>query len=149
MAFGAPYLPLHPFRYAKLLGDKIKQHKVHVYLVNTGWVGGPAGVGTRIPLTTTLSIIDAIHQKAVDHDAYTHHPVLNLQIPDQLANYDRKSMIKQCALHPWEMWSSRSQYEAAADQLARKFVDNFRQLCTTDVAVPDFDLAAHGPQLRS
>jgi len=140
--FGAPFLPLHPFVYASLLRDKIRRHHVTAYLVNTGWAAGPVGVGSRMPIATTRAVVDAIHRDAFDHDAYTHHPILNLHVPDQLIKPDHR--LPPHLLHPWASWASRDDYDAAADRLARLFVANYDSLYADHA----LDLSPFGPQPR-
>ena len=137
--FGAAFMPLHPTYYAKLLGKKIKEHKVKTYLVNTGWAGGPYGVGKRMPIKLTRSIIDGIFDNSLDHDAYTKHPTLNLHIPDKMGDLSKD------LLHPWEAWSKQEEYEAQAKKLAGMFIENFKQYITQNTS--DFDFSVHGPQL--
>ncbi len=136
--FGAAFMPLHPTRYAKLLGEKMKQHKTKAYLVNTGWAGGPYGVGARMKIKLTRSIIDGIFDGSLDHNDFTHDKVLNLQIPNRLRNYGKD------VLHPWESWSDKDAYEKQRQKLAKMFVDNFKQYVLKG---DEFDFTAFGPQI--
>src|SRR5690242_19948392 len=79
--FGAPFLPLPPQAYAKLLGEKIARHRASVWLVNTGWSGGPYGVGTRISLAYTRALIDAVLSGQLDAATYRTDPIFNLAVP--------------------------------------------------------------------
>src|SRR5207248_4665682 len=79
--FGAPFLPLDPSRYAKMLGDKIARHQSKVWLVNTGWTGGAYGVGKRMKIAHTRAMIRAVLSGALDTVAYQKDPVFNLDIP--------------------------------------------------------------------
>lgn len=119
----ATFSPLHPFKHAKLLGDKMRKHNVQAFLINTGFAGGK-----KIPVETTRAIIDAIYDGALDHENFTHHPVLNLSMPNLVLCADRDTLIPRSILHPWEAWERREDYEAAADKLARSFVENFDRL---------------------
>ncbi|KAJ8599001.1 hypothetical protein CTAYLR_009468 [Chrysophaeum taylorii] len=148
--FGSAFLTLPPTTYAKMLGDKMRQHQCQAYLVNTGWAGGnPDQGGKRMPIATTRALVNAIFNDALDHDAYTHHPVLNLHVPDAVLLPDgtRDENFDHTLLHPWEAWTNREDYEDAANNLARLFVDNFKQF-TSSSKDATFDFSAHGPQPR-
>lgn len=136
--FGAAFMTLHPTRYASLLGEKMKKHGSKAYLVNTGWAGGPYGVGSRMKIKLTRTIIDSIFNSNLDHSNYTHHDVLNLDIPDNMGDTPKS------LLHPWESWKSRDEYETQAKKLASMFVENFRQYVDGS---SEFDFTAHGPQI--
>ena len=140
--FGAAFMTLHPTRYAKLLGEKMQKHRSKAYLVNTGWAGGPYGVGQRMKIKLTRSIIDAVFERAFDHSDYTKEPVLNLDIPDHMGSSSLE--IDKKLLHPWEAWTKREDYDAQAKKLAAMFIENFKQY--TDSS-DEFDFSAHGPQL--
>ena len=142
--FGAVFMTLHPTRYARLLGEKMRKYKAKAYLVNTGWAGGSYGIGQRMKIKLTRSIIDGIFQGSLDRAEYTKHPVLNLDIPDHLSSSSSSSPMDKKLLHPWELWSRREDYEAQARKLAALFIENFRQY--TD-ASDEFDFSAYGPQL--
>ena len=135
--FGAAFMTLHPTRYAQLLGEKMRKHNTKAYLVNTGWAGGPYGVGSRMKIKLTRSIIDGIFDGSLDSVSYTHHDVLNLDIPDSMGD------VASNLLHPWESWSSRDEYEAQAKKLAGMFIENFKQYVDGS---SEFDFTAHGPQ---
>lgn len=136
--FGAAFLPLHPTEYAKLLGKKLKEHKTKAYLINTGWAGGPYGVGARMKIKLTRSIIDGIFDGSLDHDDYTRDEILNLLIPNKLGSYDKS------VLHPWESWSSKEDYDKQRIKLAQMFIDNFKQYIKEG---DEFDFTAFGPML--
>lgn len=136
--YGAAFLPLHPTLYADLFRDKIAKHNVHCYLVNSGWAGGPVGVGDRMPIKITRACVDAVFDGSLDHDDYTHHPILNLAVPNRI-NDDLPIDI----LHPWKSWAHPDKYDQAAAKLAQDFVANFTQFQDA----PDYtDLLCHGPQ---
>lgn len=136
--FGAAFMTLHPTKYAALLGQKMKQHNVKAYLVNTGWAGGPYGVGSRMKIKLTRSIIDGIFDGTLDHEDYTTNEILNLSIPNSMGD------VKSDLLHPWASWSSREEYDAQAKKLAGMFVDNFKQYVDGS---HEFDFTAHGPKV--
>lgn len=135
--FGAAFMMLHPTRYAKLLGEKIKKHQSKAWLINTGWAGGPSGVGSRMKIKLTRSIIDGIFDRSLDHDDYTHDSVLNLSIPNRLRD------ISSSVLHPWESWKSKEEYDAMRNKLAGMFIENFKQFSGVS---SEFDFSAHGPK---
>ncbi len=136
--FGAAFMTLHPTRYAKLLGEKMKKHKTKAWLVNTGWAGGPYGVGARMKIKITRSILDGIFDGSLDHDDYTHDDIMNLDIPNRLHDYDKS------ILHPWESWSDRAAYDEQRKKLAGMFIENFKNY--TNVS-KEFDFSAYGPKL--
>ena len=84
--FGAAFLPLHPAKYAELLGEKLKTSKVNVWLINTGWSGGPYGVGNRIKLSYTRSIITAAMEGELDNVEFEKQPIFDLLIPKSCPN---------------------------------------------------------------
>jgi len=118
--FGAPFLPLDPGRYAKLLGEKIARHDARVWLVNTGWTGGAHGVGSRMKIAHTRAMIQAALSGALDGVAYEKDPIFNLDIPASCPN------VPASVLKPRNTWSDAAAYEAQAKKLARMFADNFR-----------------------
>ena len=136
--FGAAFMTLHPTKYAHLLAEKLRKHNVNAYLINTGWAGGPYGVGERMKIKLTRSIIDGIFDGSLKHDSYTHDDVLNLAIPDTLGAYDKGT------LHPRESWADKDAYDAQRRKLAEMFIENFKQYA--DIG-KEFDFTAHGPQL--
>ncbi len=137
--FGAAFMTLPPTHYARLLGEKMKKYQVKAYLVNTGWAGGPYGIGKRMKIKLTRLIIDGIFDaSSLDHDDYTTHPILNLSIPNHMAS------IGKDLLHPWLSWSHRDDYEAQARKLSLMLVENFKQYTASG---DEFDFSAHGPQV--
>ncbi len=119
--FGKVFLPLHPAKYAQMLGEKMKSSKVNVWLVNTGWTGGPYGVGSRMKLSYTRAMITAALNSELDKVNYEKHPVFGLDMPTTCP--DVPSEI----LNPRNTWSDKSAYDAKANELASKFVKNFEQ----------------------
>lgn len=119
--FGAPFMPLPPKVYAKLLGEKIKKHKVNTWLVNTGWSGGPYGVGERIKLQVTRSIIDAILDGSLK-DAKTYmDPIFKFEIPESCPG------VESSILNPKNTWKNKEDYDQKASDLQKRFVENYNR----------------------
>lgn len=119
--FGAPFLPLHPTQYADMLGQKMQQHKVNVWLINTGWTGGPYGVGNRINLKYTRAMISAALNGQLDNVNYATHSVFGLNMPMSCPGVPSE------LLNPANTWSSKELYESKAIILAEAFVRNFEK----------------------
>jgi phosphoenolpyruvate carboxykinase (ATP) len=119
--FGKAFLPLHPTKYAELLGKKLTQNKVNVWLVNTGWIGGPYGVGSRIKLKFTRALINAAIEGLLDEVDYKTTPVFGLHTP--VSCPDVPSEI----LFPRNAWENQNEFDAKANELAERFVRNFEQ----------------------
>lgn len=117
--FGAAFLPLHPTKYAELLGEKLKKHKVNVWMVNTGWSGGSYGVGERIKLKYTRAMITAALKGELDNVEYDTHAVFGLAMPKTCP--DVPSEI----LKPINTWKDKAAYQEKANKLAESFVKNF------------------------
>jgi len=118
--FGAPFLPLAPSRYARMLGDKIAKHDARVWLVNTGWTGGGYGVGKRMKIAYTRAMIRAVLSGALDAVGYETDPVFNLAIPSSCPDVPGE------VLKPRATWADGAAYDAQAAKLARMFVENFK-----------------------
>jgi len=119
--FGAPFMPLHPGKYAAMLGKKIKDHNVKVWLINTGWSGGPYGTGTRIKLKYTRSIIDAVLDGRLDDVEYEEHSVFGIFMPKTCPN------VPADILNPKNTWRDKSAYDEKAKLLAGRFIENFKR----------------------
>ncbi len=119
--FGAPFLPLHPTVYARMLGEKIKQHEVRVWLVNTGWSGGKYGVGNRISLQYTRAMITAVLKGKMAKADYRQHPVFGLMMPTSCPG------VPSALLDPESTWQNKEAYLEAANSLAGIFADNFKK----------------------
>jgi phosphoenolpyruvate carboxykinase (ATP) len=133
--FGAPFLPQPPSVYANLLGEKLDTHPgTSVWLVNTGWTGGPFGTGRRMPIAATRTLLDAALSGALDGVEYRTDPTFGLQVPVEVPGVDP------ALLDPRSTWADPSAYDAKARELARMFRDNFTRFA--DVAP---SLAAAGP----
>lgn len=119
--FGAPFLPLHPARYAEMLGSKMREHRVNVWLVNTGWTGGPHGEGNRIKLRFTRAMIAAALSGRLEGVEYETMDVFGLQIPTSCPE------VPQEVLQPRRTWSDAARYDAKARELALAFNRNFQK----------------------
>jgi phosphoenolpyruvate carboxykinase (ATP) len=119
--FGAPFLPLHPAEYAEMLGEKMKEHEVNIWLVNTGWSGGPHGVGSRIDLKYTRAMISAALQGQLDNVETEEHEVFGLKMPKECPGVPSE------ILSPKNTWEDKNAYDEKAELLARKFNENFEQ----------------------
>ncbi len=119
--FGAPFLPLQPGVYAALLGEKIKQHKAAVWLVNTGWTGGAYGTGKRMSLPHTRALIRAALNGSLVNVPFMREPYFGLEIPHEVAG------VPSDTLNPVLTWNDQSAYEIAARGLAERFRKNFEQ----------------------
>ncbi|MCB0733343.1 MAG: phosphoenolpyruvate carboxykinase (ATP) [Flavobacteriales bacterium] len=117
--FGQAFLPLHPAKYAEMLGEKMRESNVNVWLVNTGWSGGPFGIGKRMSLKNTRAMITAALNGELDQVEYTQHPVFGLQMPTTCPNVPSE------VLNPRNTWSDKSAYDEKANHLAGLFNDNF------------------------
>ncbi|MBZ5556809.1 MAG: phosphoenolpyruvate carboxykinase [Acidobacteriia bacterium] len=118
--FGAPFLPLPPSRYARMLGEKIARHGARVWLVNTGWTGGPHGVGSRMKIAHTRAMIRAAVSGTLDAVAYEKDPIFNLDIPRSCPE------VPAGVLTPRSTWANGADYDRQARQLARMFAENFK-----------------------
>ena len=119
--FGEPFLPLHPTLYAELLGHKMESSQVNVWLVNTGWSGGPYGVGSRLSLNYTRSLITAALEGKLENVEYKNHEVFGLAMPTECD--DVPSEI----LSPRNTWEDKSAYDLKANELAQAFNNNFNK----------------------
>lgn len=118
--FGAPFLPLPPGRYARMLGEKIARHRSKVWLVNTGWTGGPYGVGSRMKIRFTRAMIRAALSGALDSVSYERDPVFNLDVPTSCPGVPAE------VLKPRATWPRSDEYDRQATRLAEMFVENFK-----------------------
>ena len=117
--FGAAFMVWHPSKYAELLADKINKHNTNVWLVNTGWIGGGYGVGSRIKLKYTRAIIDAIHSGELLHTPKVREAVFGLELPVSCQNVPDEILI------PANLWEDKKAYEDQCTHLARLFNKNF------------------------
>ena len=144
--FGAPFLPLNPTTYAELLGSKIEKGsrsgdgKIHVWLVNTGWTGGSYGEGSRIELSFTRAMIKAVLKGVLNKVEYRIHPIFNLAVPVKCPD------VPNAILNPRDTWRNEEEYDVAATELARLFVDNFKKFAGK-VAPEVLEAGPHTPQV--
>ncbi len=120
--FGGPFLVWHPNKYAELLAEKIQQHHAQVWLVNTGWTGGPAGKGSRIKLPYTRAIVDAIHSGALKAAPTQTDPIFEFDVVTKCPGVPEELLL------PKQTWSDGSAYDAAAKKLAAQFRENYEQV---------------------
>jgi phosphoenolpyruvate carboxykinase (ATP) len=117
--FGAPFLPRHPGEYAKMLGELLRTHGSHVWLVNTGWSGGAYGVGSRMKLSYTRAMVRAALAGDLDEVATAADPIFGLHIPSEVPGVPAE------ILNPRDTWADGAAYDAAATKLATMFKANF------------------------
>ncbi len=137
-AFGAAFLLLHPTKYADELLKRMEENNSEAYLVNTGWIGGPYGVGKRIDLPTTRKIVDAILDGSLDKAEYETIPYFNLAVPKALDGIDSK------VFNPRNLWEDPEEWDKAARSLAEKFIKNFESFTDNEEGKR---LVAAGPQI--
>ncbi len=123
--YGAAFLALHPSVYAQVLGEKMLKHHATAYLVNTGWTGGPYGVGSRVSLPDTRKIIDAILEGELDHASFDVLPIFNFQIPKHIKG------VADEILNTRNTWADKAAYDAQARKLAEMFAKNFKRFVDT------------------
>jgi phosphoenolpyruvate carboxykinase (ATP) len=127
---------LHPTVYAKFLGERIARHDVCVWLVNTGWTGGPYGVGSRMKIAHTRAMIRAALAGELDSVSYKGDPIFNVDVPQSCPGVPAE------VLNPRNTWKNANDYDAQAHKLARMFADNFKAF-EVDAAA---DIKAAGPK---
>ena len=118
--FGAPFLPRHPGVYARMLGEKLRVHGSNVWLVNTGWTGGEAGVANRIHLDLTRSMVRAILDGSLDHTETIPDPHFGVHVPTTVPGVPPKILV------PRQTWPSPKDYDHAAAKLTKMFQENFQ-----------------------
>jgi phosphoenolpyruvate carboxykinase (ATP) len=134
--FGAPFMPLHAKEYAKMLGQKIAEHNTRVYLINTGWSGGPYGVGKRIDLKYTRAMVTSALNGDLEKTPFKHNDIFNLEIPTLCPRVPSE------VLDPRNTWFDKEKYDISAKKLAALFVKNFEKFGET----PEEILSA-GPKI--
>lgn len=117
--FGEPFMPMDPSIYAKMLGERIEKYDTKVYLINTGWAGGPYGVGSRMKLKYTRAMVTAALNGDIDKAEYKHDEVFNLDVPQTCPNVPDEIM------NPRDTWEDKSAYDESAKKLAKMFQNNF------------------------
>ena len=136
--FGKAFLPLHPSEYANLLGQKLNDDNINVWLVNTGWTGGQYGVGERIKLKWTRSLITAALNGDLNDVTYETLPIFDLKMPTQCENVPSE------ILNPRQTWTNVEDYDNMAQSLAQKFINNFEQFASDT----NPDIIKAGPKLK-
>ena len=119
--FGAPFMALPPYVYSRLLGEKIAEHKVKVWLVNTGWSGGPVGTGSRMKIAYTRAMVNAALQGKLDNVEFSQDPVFGLAIPASCPGVPAE------ILSPRNTWADKEAYDKKAADLISRFKKNFEQ----------------------
>jgi phosphoenolpyruvate carboxykinase (ATP) len=111
----------HPSKYAELLKEKIERYGVNCWLVNTGWVGGPFGVGQRISIKNTRALLNAALNGELANVQYDKDPVFGFEVPHTCPG------VPDEVLKPWSSWPNRVEYDKKYRQLAEKFIENFKK----------------------
>jgi phosphoenolpyruvate carboxykinase (ATP) len=137
--FGAPFMPLHPIRYASMLSRKIQEAGVNVWLVNTGWSGGPYGVGKRMSLKHTRALITAALKGELDKVTFKEHEVFGVAYPTRCPN------VPDSLLDPRNTWKEKEDYDHKANYLAEAFLKNFEKFAT----VSDEEIMAGAPRPKA
>ena len=136
--FGKAFLPLHPAKYAKLLGEKLEGTDIKVWLINTGWTGGSYGVGSRMKLSYTRQMITAALEGKLNDVAYDTLPVFDLAIPSSCEGVPAE------ILNPRGTWADKNAYDDTANNLAGQFVKNFEQYASETST----DILAAAPKVK-
>jgi len=135
--FGSPFLPRHPTVYARMLGDKLAKHKAQVWLVNTGWSGGPYGVGSRMKIAYTRAMVHAALNGSLANVRAEVDPIFGLHMPVECPG------VPSIVLNPRNTWTNPNAYDQKARELAGLFVKNFEQYA--DQAAREVKAAAPKP----
>jgi phosphoenolpyruvate carboxykinase (ATP) len=122
-------MTLPPQRYAEMLGRKMREHHAGAWLVNTGWVGGPYGVGQRISLSYSRTLVEAILSGELRDAPFAEHPIFGFEYPTSCPN------VPDTLLDARRMWPDPSAYDARARELARRFHENFERFGTVDRSI--------------
>ena len=133
--FGAPFMPRPAAVYAQLLTERLKQHKVSVYLINTGWQGGAYGVGKRVSIPNTRAMVTAALNGELDKQEFEPHPIFNVLVPKACPGVPPE------ILNPRGQWQDTAAYDQKATQLASMFIENFTTFQNVD------HLVASGPRI--
>lgn len=137
--FGAPFMPLHPTVYAELLADKIRTHNSNVWLLNTGWTGGPHGVGHRIELKYTRRMLAEALNGNIEDASFEMNSIFGLAVPSKVEGVPNEILM------PRNTWGDKVAYDDKAEALAEMFVDNFQQFKDQASA----DLMKAGPKIKT
>jgi phosphoenolpyruvate carboxykinase (ATP) len=122
--FGAPFMVHHPTVYAKLLGERIEKHQASCWLVNTGWTGGRAGVGTRMKIAYTRAMINAAIEGRLENVGYDDEPFFGLAIPKSVPDVPSE------VLNPRNAWADKAAYDEQAKKVAGLFAENFKRFAS-------------------
>jgi phosphoenolpyruvate carboxykinase (ATP) len=136
--FGAPFLPLHPGEYARMLADRLEQFDVPVWLVNTGWTGGAYGAGKRMPIDHTRNMVRAALSGQLEDVEYETDPIFGFSVPTSVPGVPAE------ILRPRDTWSDAAAYDAMARELAGMFAANFDDYADGVSA----EVRAAGPRLE-
>lgn len=120
--FGAPFLPLHPFKYADMLKEKMAKYQTKVWLVNTGWIGGAYGVGSRIKLRYTRALLTAALEGKLDESGFNDMPVFDLKVPKTCPNVPTE------ILFPRDHWQDKKAYDEQLLKLKKFFDENYKKI---------------------
>jgi len=137
--FGEAFLTLHPIQYAELFEEKLKKYNCNTYLVNTGWTGGPYGIGNRISIRQTRECIDSILDGRINNYRLRSDPIFNFKVPIIMDN------IPEHICDPRKSWDSRHTYDAHAYKLASMFQNNYKKYIRNDIK----DYSNYGPIISS
>ncbi len=135
--FGAPFLPLPATTYAKMLRDKLNRHNARVYLLNTGWSGGPFGVGTRMSIQHTRTMLRAAINGQLESASMYTDPLFGFEVPEHIEG------VPDTVMRPRESWQDKAEYDRLARMLAERFIENFNKKFLSQAP----ELAEHGPSL--
>jgi len=119
--FGAPFMPLHPGLYAQMLGEKLQENKVNVWMINTGWTGGSYGAGRRMNLSHTRAMITAALRGGLSNVEYEQHSVFGFAMPGKCPG------VPTGILNPRNTWGNKNEYDEKANYLAGLFNKNFER----------------------
>ncbi len=136
VCFGAPFMPLHPSIYSRMLGERLARHNVSAWLVNTGWTGGPYGVGKRIDIGHTRAMVRAALAGELQDVETVTDPVFGLRVPTACPG------VPADLLQPRRTWADPAAYDRQARRLANMFIENFKAF---EDSVPD-EVRAAGPR---
>ena len=117
--FGAPFLPWHPFVYAKILAERIIKNETSCWLINTGWIGGPYGIGKRVPIKQTRMLLDVILKDRLQCLNFMIHPIFKVLIPQFVDG------VSDIILNPKNIWKNKEDYDKKARSLESLFFKNF------------------------